>query len=66
MQDERAARTELDRCLGLGGFRGILLYSNLAGTWCDERPFHWLYAQAEELDMPILLHPAKPLTTEAV
>ena len=66
LQDERAARVELDRCLGLGGFRGILLYSNLAGAWCDEQPFHWLYARAEELDLPILLHPAKPLTTEAV
>ena len=66
LQDEPAARRELTRCLGLPGFRGILLYTNLAGAWCDEAPFLWLYARAEELGLPILLHPAKPLTTDAV
>lgn len=63
LQDERAAGQELDRCLKLG-FKGILLYTNLAGVWCDEPQFQWLYARAEELSVPILLHPAKPLTTE--
>jgi hypothetical protein len=48
------------------GFVGILLYSNLAGQWCDEPPYHWLYARAEELGIPILLHPAKPMSTEQV
>jgi predicted TIM-barrel fold metal-dependent hydrolase len=48
------------------GFRGILLYTNLAGAWCDEPQFHWLYARAEELDVPILLHPAMPMTTGQV
>lgn len=66
MLHEGAARDELDRCRGMQGFRGILLYSNLAGTWCDEPPFRWLYARAEELGLPILLHPANPLTTDAV
>ena len=45
-----------------------------AGSWvvrtsesrCDEPQFHWLYARAEELDVPVLLHPAKPMTTEQV
>jgi predicted TIM-barrel fold metal-dependent hydrolase len=46
--------------------KGILLYTNLAGQWCDEPQFRWLYARAEELRMPLLLHPAKPMTTEAV
>ncbi len=66
MQNERAAGEELDRCVKQLGFRGILLYTNLAGVWCDEPPFRWLYARAEELDLPILLHPSKPLTTEQV
>ena len=39
---------------------------HLAGAWCDEPPFHWLYARAEALDVAILLHPAKPMTTEQV
>ena len=66
MQNEAAAAAELDRCVKKLGFVGILLYTNLAGTWCDEPQFHWLYARAEELDLPILLHPSKPMTTEQV
>lgn len=66
LQDEKAAAEELDRCVKQLGFKGILLYTNLAGVWCDEPQFHWLYARAEELGVPILLHPAKPMTTEQV
>ena len=66
LQKEKAAAAELDRCVKKLGFRGILLYTNLAGAWCDEPQFHWLYARAEELGVPILLHPAKPMTTEQV
>lgn len=66
LQNEKAAAEELDRCVKKLGFKGILLYTNLAGAWCDELQFHWLYARAEELGVPILLHPAKPMTTEQV
>jgi predicted TIM-barrel fold metal-dependent hydrolase len=66
LQNEAAAATELDRCVKKLGFRGILLYTNLAGVWCDEPQFHWLYARAEELEVPILLHPSKPMTTDQV
>jgi aminocarboxymuconate-semialdehyde decarboxylase len=66
LQDEPASAAELDRCVQKLGFKGILLYTNLAGAWCDEPRFHWLYARAEEMGVPILLHPAKPLTTEQV
>lgn len=64
--DERAAATELDRCVRKLGFVGVLLYTNLANAWCDEPRFHWLYARAEELGIPILLHPARPMTTDHV
>jgi aminocarboxymuconate-semialdehyde decarboxylase len=66
LQNEKAAAAELDRCVKKLGFRGILLYTNLAGAWCDEPQFRWLYARAEELDVPILLHPAMPMTTGQV
>ena len=66
LQNEAAAAAELDRCVKKLGFVGILLYTNLAGAWCDEPQFHWLYARAEELGVPLLLHPAKPMTTEQV
>ncbi len=64
MQNEKAAAKELDRCINQLGFKGILLYTNLNNVWCDEPPFRWLYARAEELSVPILLHPAMPMTTE--
>lgn len=64
LQNEKAAAEELDRCVKKLGFKGILLYTNLAGAWCDEPQYHWLYARAEELGVPILLHPAKPMTTD--
>jgi aminocarboxymuconate-semialdehyde decarboxylase len=64
LQNEKAAAEELDRCVKQLGFKGILLYTNLAGAWCDEPQYHWLYARAEELGVPILLHPAMPMTTE--
>lgn len=66
LQNEAAAARELDRCVKKLGFVGILLYTNLAGAWCDEPQFHWLYARAEELGLPILLHPSKPTTTGQV
>jgi predicted TIM-barrel fold metal-dependent hydrolase len=63
LQNEKASAEELDRCVKKLGFKGILLYTNQDGVWCDEPQFRWLYARAEELGVPILLHPAKPMTT---
>ena len=57
---------ELDRCVDKLGFRGILLYSNLAGRFPDEDEFRPLFRRAEEIGVPILLHPAYPTTYEAV
>ena len=66
LQDRKAAEKELDRCINKLGMRGILLYTNLAGSWPDEPKFRWLFAHAVKYDIPILLHPAKPSTTEQV
>ena len=66
LQDMRASITELDRCVRSLGMKGILLYTNLAGKFPDEPEFRPLFARAVELDIPVLLHPAKPITTEFV
>jgi predicted TIM-barrel fold metal-dependent hydrolase len=66
LQDMKASLQELDRCANRLGMKGILLYTNLAGRFPDEPEFRPLFARAAELDLPILLHPAKPLTTEVV
>lgn len=66
LPDMEATLVELNRCVHDLGMRGILLYTNLAGRFPDEPAFRPLFARAEALDMPLLLHPAKPLTTEVV
>ena len=38
----------------------------MAGKFADEPEFRPLFARAVEFDVPILLHPAKPVTTEFV
>ena len=64
LQDMGASLKELDRCVNQLGMKGILLYSNLAGRFPDEDEFRQLFAEAERLDVPILLHPAHPSTYE--
>lgn len=66
LQDVRASIAELDRCVRKLEMKGILLYTNLAGKFSDEPEFRPLFARAVELDVPVLLHPAKPITTEFV
>jgi predicted TIM-barrel fold metal-dependent hydrolase len=61
-----AALAELDRCVGDLGMKGILLYTNLAGRFPDEAEFRPLFARAARHDLPILLHPAKPVTIDLV
>lgn len=56
---------ELDRCVKLG-FKGVLLYSNLAGRFADEPEFEEFWGKVEAIGMPVLLHPAKPLTIDFV
>jgi aminocarboxymuconate-semialdehyde decarboxylase len=66
LQDMPAALAELDRCAGELGMKGILLYTNLAGRFPDEAAFRPMFARAAALGLPVLLHPAKPVTTEIV
>ena len=66
LQDMKTALIELDRAVKELGMTGILLYTNLAGKFPDEPEFRPLFARAVELDVPVLLHPAKPVTIEMV
>jgi predicted TIM-barrel fold metal-dependent hydrolase len=56
---------EFDRAIHKLGMKGILLYSNLDGRFSDEEEFRPLFAEAERRGIPLLLHPAYPLTYEA-
>jgi predicted TIM-barrel fold metal-dependent hydrolase len=66
LPDVPAALDELDRAVTMLGFRGLLLYTNLLGRFPDEAAFRPLFARAVQLDAPVFLHPAKPVTLEAV
>lgn len=63
-QDMAASEKELERCVNSLGMKGILLYSNLAGRFSDEEAFRELFGWAERRGIPVLLHPAYPVTYE--
>jgi len=65
LQDMDASLAELDRVVQKYDFRGILLYSNLDGHWPDEPMFRPLFRRAEQMAIPILLHPAYPMIFDA-
>lgn len=62
LHDMAAALKELDRCVNKLGMKGILLYSNIAGKFPDEPEFRPLFQRAEEMGLPVLLHPPYPVT----
>lgn len=66
LSDIEASQTELDRCAGELPMKGILLYTNLKGKFPDEPEFRPILSKAAKLGMPVLLHPAYPLTTPIV
>jgi len=66
LQNMSASMTELNRCVNSLGMKGVLLYTNLPGRFPDEPEYRPVFARAVELDIPVLLHPAKPVTTEVV
>ncbi len=52
---------ELERCYEMGA-KGVQMFSNFAGepVWLDK--YHGIYEIADKNEMPMLLHPANPLT----
>lgn len=56
---------EFERTTTKLGMKGILLYSNLDGHFPDEEPCRQLFPEAERRRVPVLLHPACPVTYEA-
>jgi predicted TIM-barrel fold metal-dependent hydrolase len=57
--DPQAAADELERCVGLG-FKGAMLHGLSNGEFLDQKKFWPIYARAEQLDVPIYLHPSLP------
>lgn len=58
MIDPQAASEELRRCILKLGFVGTLIDNNCEGRFYDD-PFFWpLFETAQDLDVPIYLHPS--------
>ncbi len=65
-QDMDEAIRELDRAYKELGVKGIMMFSNINGKPIASPEFYPIYAKAEEYGLPILIHPALPLTGEAM
>ncbi len=60
LQDPQAAAKELERCVKMG-FKGAMINGQTLGHYLDERRFDPFWAKAEELGVPVYLHPADPV-----
>ena len=65
MQAPEAAAVELERTVA-AGFRGAMIYSNVAGRPLDAPEFRVVFDVAARLDAPIYIHPTFPLTASTV
>lgn len=52
---------ELERCVKELGFKGWKTHSNFGDAYIDEKRFWPILAKAEELNVPIYLHPVAPM-----
>ena len=55
-----AAADELERTTKQLGFKGAMLHGLANGVFLDHKRFWPIFARAEQLDVPIYLHPAHP------
>lgn len=58
MADPEAAADELERTVRKLGFVGTLLAGQYREHWYDEAAFEPIFAKADELNVPVYLHPA--------
>ncbi len=58
LTDPDASADELERAVSQLGFRGALVSGATEGRYLDHRSFEPLLSRAEQLDVPIYLHPA--------
>ena len=58
--DPEAAADELERAVEQLGLKGWKTHSNYGGSYLDEKKYWPILERAEQLDVPIYLHPAVP------
>lgn len=60
LQGPEEAAGELERAVGQLGLRGGHVSTNLGGRYLDDRAFDPVFAAAERLGVPLLVHPSNP------
>jgi aminocarboxymuconate-semialdehyde decarboxylase len=65
MQAAEAAAEELER-VAAAGFRGAMIYSNVAGRSLDDPELRVVFDTAARLEKPVFIHPTFPLTASTV
>ncbi|WP_374025871.1 amidohydrolase family protein [Mycobacterium sp. HNNTM2301] len=60
LHNPEAAAEEMRRCVNELGFVGTLVMGTCGGLFLDNRRFSSVLAAAEEVDLPIYLHPGPP------
>jgi aminocarboxymuconate-semialdehyde decarboxylase len=65
MQAPEDAAAELERVMAIG-FRGAMIYSNVAGRALDDPELRVVFETAARLQAPIFIHPTFPLTANTV
>ncbi len=66
MQAPELAVREIERAAALPGIRGVYMATHINGKNLDDKSFWPVYARAEALRLPLLLHPLAPLGGERV
>ena len=56
-----SAADELERCVTELGFPGAMVHGPSAGEFMDAKRFWPIFERAEALDVPVYLHPARPM-----
>jgi predicted TIM-barrel fold metal-dependent hydrolase len=58
--DPKASVAELERCVRELGFKGAMVHGHQQGEFLDAKKYWPIFAKAEELGVPIYLHPTLP------
>lgn len=66
LQDPEAAARELERGVTTNGLKGAMINGHAKGTYLDHPSFDVLWAKAQELDVPLYLHPANGIDSPHV
>jgi len=58
--DPKAATAELQRVVTQLGFKGAMIHGRTQGSFHDDEKFWPIFEKAQELDVPIYIHPGPP------